>query len=114
MDTSETNVRTISTAVTGALSAASLLLLVACNEPSATDGEASSDAAMARYSVAAVFVLPDTATLGVGATIQFSVRLVDRNGRTLTGRAVTWRVSDTAVAQSATLASSLAEAPEPL
>jgi hypothetical protein len=63
--------------------------------------------------VATVTVSPVSATLAVGATQQFTAVLKDANGNTLTGRAVAWTSSNTAIAlvSSTGLATALAAGP---
>lgn len=51
-----------------------------------------------RRPVASVELSPGTATLPVGATFQFTVKVADASGRRLTGREVTWTVSNGSVA----------------
>jgi hypothetical protein len=61
--------------------------------PSCGDGPADP-----RRPVTSVELSPGAATLPVGATFQFTVKVKDASGRRLTGREVTWTVSNGSVA----------------
>src|SRR5437867_7406657 len=49
-------------------------------------------------SVASVTVSPASATVEVGQTVQLTATLSDANGKTLTGRTVSWSSNNSAVA----------------
>jgi uncharacterized protein YjdB len=49
--------------------------------------------------VATVSVSPDTAVAAVGDTVPYFATLRDANGNILSGRVVTWSVSDSTVAR---------------
>jgi len=68
---------------------AALLMGIACNDSTSPPAPAA---------IASVTVAPSPSTLLVGSTAQLTATTKDSAGNVLTGRAVTWASSNTAVA----------------
>jgi uncharacterized protein YjdB len=94
---SQTSVATVSNGVVTAVSAGSTTI-TATSEGKSGTMIVSAVASAGGSAVATVTVSPNSATVEVGFTTQFSAVLKDANGQVLTGRAVTWTSSDPAAA----------------
>jgi PKD repeat protein/uncharacterized protein YjdB len=62
-------------------------------------GQSSCHGTQASNSIGAVTVSPTTATIEVGATVQFTAAAHDANGQPITGKSTTWSSSNPAVAR---------------